>query len=68
MSENKPFNQNEYIKAYNKEKYKNIALRVKPNVFDTIEQYAENMNLSKTELIVKCVMYCYDNYIDVTKE
>ena len=39
------YNQNEYIKQYNKNSYKNIALRVKHDIYAMIEKYCNDMKI-----------------------
>lgn len=60
------FNQKDYANKYNKEKYTCCNIRIKKEISDIIAEYADNMSISKAALIQKCVIYCYDNYIDVS--
>ena len=60
------FNQKDYANKYNKEKYTCCNIRIKKEISDIIAEYCENMGISKAALIQKCVIYCYDNYIDVS--
>lgn len=62
------FNQNEYIKEYNKQNYTSCSIKVKKEFMDILANYSQNLGISKTELIQKCVLYCYENYIDVSKQ
>ena len=57
------YNQNEYIKNYNKNSYKNIALRVKPETYAMIEKYCNDKSISKAQLLLKAAMYIIDNNI-----
>ena len=57
------YNQNEYIKQYNKNSYKNIALRVKPDIYAMIEKYCNDNNMSKAQLLLKAAMYIINNNI-----
>lgn len=60
------FNQKNYANKYNKENYTCCNIRIKKEISDIIAKYSENMQLSKAALIQKCVIYCYENYIDVS--
>ena len=60
------FDSTKYKDAYNKENYTRCDIRIKKEISDIIAEYSENMQLSKAALIQKCVIYCYDNYIDVS--
>ena len=33
-----------------------------------IAEYSQNLGISKTALIQKCVLYCYENMIDISKQ
>ena len=56
-NESDKFDQNAYIKAYNKEKYKNIALRCKPSDYETIEQFCQDLQISKNKFMINCALY-----------
>lgn len=60
------FDSTKYKDAYNKENYTRCDIRIKKEISDIIAEYSANMQLSKSALIQKCVIYCYDNYIDVS--
>lgn len=60
------FDSTKYKDAYNKENYTRCDIRIKKEISDIIAEYSENMHISKAALIQKCVIYCYDNYIDVS--
>lgn len=53
----------EYINNYNKENYKNVALRIKPNDYDIINNYCKDMNISKQALFLNAVKYIINNDI-----
>lgn len=63
---NSKFNQTEYAKQYNKEKYIRCDIRIKKEISDIITEYSKSLDISKAALIQKCVLYCYENYIDVS--
>ena len=59
------FNQKEYNKEYKKNHYKSISISVKPDFATTLNDYCQQAGFSKTELIVKSVLYCIDNNIEL---
>ena len=60
-NETKKFDQNKYIQAYMKEKYKNMQLRCKPEIFDKITDYCKNMDISRADFLIKSALYIIDN-------
>lgn len=62
----KKFDSTKYKDAYNKENYTRCDIRIKKDISDIIAEYSNNLNISKSALIQKCVIYCYENYIDVS--
>ena len=60
------FNQSEYVNSYNKQHYTSCSIKVKNEFMELLANYSQNMDISKTALIQKCVKYCYDNMIDVS--
>lgn len=60
-NETKKFDQNAYIKAYMKNNYKDIKIHVKPEIFDKITTYCKDMDISRTEFLVKSALYIIDN-------
>lgn len=61
------FDSTKYKSEYNKQKYTCCNIRIKKEISDLIAEYSENMQVSKAALIQKCVIYCYENYIDVSR-
>lgn len=62
----KKFNQSEYITKYIQAHYTEISLRFSKEDFQTMETFADNLQLSKSSLLQKCLVYCYENDIDLT--
>lgn len=60
------FSQKDYANNYNKQNYTCCNIRIKKEISDIIAEYSNNLNISKAALIQKCVIYCYENYIDVS--
>ncbi len=56
----------EYNNNYNKSHYKNINIRVKPEINKMLEDYCKDMNISKATFITNVVKYIIDNNIDIT--
>lgn len=60
------FDQNKYIAEYNKQNYTSCSIKVKKEFMEILTEYSQNLGISKTELIQKSVIYCYENYIDIS--
>ena len=61
------FNQSKYANQYNKDNYVSCSIKIKPESMDIITKFSQDLGISKTALIQKCVLYCYENMIDVSK-
>lgn len=59
-------NKVKYINNYNKNHYKNINIRIKPEINKMLEDYCKDMNISKAEFVTNAVKYIIDNNIDIT--
>ena len=60
-NETKKFDQNAYINAYKKEKYKQMKLDVKPSEFEQITTYCKNMGISRASFLIKSALYIIEN-------
>ena len=60
-NETKKYNKIAYNSAYNKEKYKQMKLYVKPETFDLIQQICQDVDISKNEFMVKSALYIINN-------
>lgn len=68
MTDNKkPFDQNEYIKSYNKEKYTSCNLRIKPDDAVQITEYSKKVGMSRASFFVACCKYIIENNIDISE-
>ncbi len=56
----------EYNNNYNKKHYKNINIRIKPEINEMLENYCKDMNISKATFITNAVKYIVDNNIDIS--
>lgn len=60
-NETKKFNQNDYIKEYKKQHYKNMNVACNPEDAEKITNYCKDMNISRQKFIIKAVLYAIDN-------
>lgn len=60
-SETKKFDQKAYIKEYEKENYKKILIRLKPSEYEQIEDFCQNMDISKNRLLIDSALYIIQN-------
>ena len=54
-----------YINNYNKVNYKNVALRIRQNDYELLENYCKDMNISKQSLFLNAVKYIINNNISL---
>lgn len=66
MDKEKGFNQNRYIQEYDRENYTRCNLKMRQKEAAILTEYSQNLNISKNALLQKCLVYCYENYIDVS--
>lgn len=57
------YNKLDYNNKYNKENYKNAALRIKSKDYEIIEKYCKDMNISKQSLFINAALYIINNDI-----
>ena len=57
----------QYQKDYNKENYTICKVVMRASEVQILTEYCDKMDLSKSSLLQKCMMYCYKNDIDVSK-
>ena len=63
---NQKFNATDYKSQYNKDNYTQCIVRLKSTESEILTEYSQNLGLSKNALLLKCLVYCYDNMIDVS--
>lgn len=56
----------EYKNQYNKDNYTSCRLYLKGKEAAILTEYSQNLGISKNALLQKCLVYCYENYIDVS--
>ena len=61
------YNKIDYNKKYNKDNYRNVALRMKPKDYEIIEKYCKDMNISKQSLFINAALYIINNDIPTTE-
>lgn len=66
MENKKEFNATGYKSQYNKDNYTNCQLRLRDPESRILTEYSQNLGISKNALLQKCLVYCYNNYIDVS--
>ena len=59
------FNQSKYIQEYMKQHYKEIKIRVRPEIAADFDRLAAASGLSRSAAIVAAVRYCLNNNIDI---
>lgn len=60
------FNATDYKNQYNKDNYTQCIVRLKSAESEILAKYSQNLGLSKNALLLKCLVYCYNNMIDVS--
>lgn len=60
------FNQNKYIQEYTKENYTRCTLKLRNKEAEILAEYSQNLGISKNALLQKCLVYCYNEMIDVS--
>ena len=56
-NETKKFDQNAYINAYKKEKYKEMKVQGKPADIDTITNFCKDLQISRQKFMINCALY-----------
>lgn len=60
------FDQSKYITEYTKNNYTRCTLKLRDKENEILTKYSQNLNISKNALLQKCLIYCYENFIDVS--
>ena len=61
------FNKTKYDSQYIKANYTECKIRFRSKEAAILSEYSENLGISKNALLQKCLVYCYENYIDVSR-
>jgi hypothetical protein len=59
------FDPNKYKSNFNKQNYTECKVRFRDREAAILSEYSQNLNISKNALLQKCLVYCYENMIDV---
>jgi len=65
-NKDKEFNQIQYASAYNRVNYTECRIRLRSHEAAILTEYSQNLHISKNALLQKCLVYCYENMIDVS--
>ena len=66
MDNKKEFDFNKYKSGYEKENYTKCLLRLRDQEAAILAEYSQNLGISKNALLQKCLVYCYNEMIDVS--
>ena len=53
-------------KLYNKDNYTSCLIMLRKKESEILTEYIQNLGLSKNALLQKCLVYCYEEMIDVS--
>lgn len=56
----------EYKKQYEKNNYTTCIIRFRSKEAAILSEYSQNLGISKNALLQKCLVYCYNEMIDVS--
>lgn len=65
MDNNNKFDKVKYNNEYNSRNYKKMTLTLKPDDIQTIDNYVDDIGMSKAKFIIACCRYCIENNIDI---
>lgn len=60
------FNKTKYDNDYIKSNYTECKVRFRPREAAVLSEYSANLGISKNALLQKCLVYCYNEMIDVS--
>lgn len=55
------------VNKYIRDNYTRCHLILKGKESAILDEYSSNLNISKNALLQKCLVYCYENMIDVSR-
>lgn len=59
--------QSDYKYKYDIENYTRCNLKMRAPEAQILTEYSQNLGISKNALLQKCLVYCYENFIDVSR-
>ena len=66
MDNKKSFNKSKYDMQYIKDNYTECKIRLRSSESQILAEYSANLGISKNSLLQKCLVYCYNEMIDVS--
>lgn len=60
------FDSTKYKKQYKKERYRSLKIRLSLQDYTILTNFSDDLRLSKSSLLQKCLLYCHENDIDLT--
>ena len=66
MDNKKSFNKSKYDMQYIKDNYTECKIRLRSSESQILAEYIANLGISKNSLLQKCLVYCYNEMIDVS--
>ena len=60
------FDSNKYKADFAKQNYTRCNMILRDRESQILTDYSQNLGISKNSLLQKCLVYCYENYIDVS--
>ena len=60
------FDSNKYKSEYNKNNYTVCNVRLRDKEAEILAVFSQNLGVSKSALLQKCLVYCYNEMIDVS--
>lgn len=60
-------NRTEASNRYNKANYKQLKANVRPDIYNAVDNYCNNNNVSKAQLITAACLYIIENNIDISE-
>lgn len=60
------FDSAKYKSQYQKEHYRSLRVRLSLQDYTILTNFSDNLQLSKSSLLQKCLLYCQANDIDLT--
>ena len=63
----KHFDENAYKNQYMKEHYTSCKVLLKPEEAELLAKYSEETGIAKSVLLKRCLLFCYENMVDVSE-
>lgn len=60
------FDENKYKQEYAKQNYTRCNMILRNREAEILAEYSHNLGISKNALLQKCLVYCYEEMIDVS--